>query len=182
MKQLILGGARSGKSSLAESRAQQSAQNKNGTLHYVATALPFDEEMKQRIAHHKLQRGTGWIEHECPLNLHELICEYSSQDVVLVDCLTLWLNNWIFELGDDCCNERLEEQIELLVNAAAQSDATLIFVSNEVGMGIVPLGAVSRYFVDNAGRMNQKLATVCERVTFVAAGLPLELKPQEGKR
>ena len=69
MKQLILGGARSGKSSLAESRAQQSAQNKNGTLHYVATALPFDEEMKQRIAHHKLQRGTGWIEHECPLNL-----------------------------------------------------------------------------------------------------------------
>ncbi|MED5504659.1 MAG: bifunctional adenosylcobinamide kinase/adenosylcobinamide-phosphate guanylyltransferase, partial [Pseudomonadota bacterium] len=103
-------------------------------------------------------------------------------DVVLVDCLTLWLNNWIFELGDECCNERLGEQIELLVNAAAQSDATLIFVSNEVGMGIVPLGAVSRYFVDNAGRMNQKLATICEQVTFVAAGLPLELKPQEGKR
>ena len=96
---------------------------------------------------------------------------------MLVDCLTLWLNNWIFELGDDCCNERLEEKIERLVNTAAQSDATLIFVSNEVGMGIVPLGAVSRYFVDNAGRMNQKLATVCERVTFVAAGLPLELKP-----
>ncbi|UTZ21605.1 bifunctional adenosylcobinamide kinase/adenosylcobinamide-phosphate guanylyltransferase [Vibrio campbellii] len=182
MKQLILGGARSGKSSLAESRAQQWTQNKNGTLHYVATALPFDEEMKQRIAHHKQQRGAGWIEHECSLNLPELICEFSSQDVVLVDCLTLWLNNWIFELGEECCNERLGEQIELLVNAAAQSDATLIFVSNEVGMGIVPLGAVSRYFVDNAGRMNQKLATICEQVTFVAAGLPLELKPQEGKR
>ncbi|ELE7134021.1 bifunctional adenosylcobinamide kinase/adenosylcobinamide-phosphate guanylyltransferase [Vibrio harveyi] len=182
MKQLILGGARSGKSSLAESRAQQWAQNKNGTLHYVATALPFDDEMKQRIVHHKQQRGAGWIEHECPRNLPELICEFSSQDVVLVDCLTLWLNNWIFELGDDCCNERLEEKIERLVNAAAQSEATLIFVSNEVGMGIVPLGAVSRYFVDNAGRMNQKLATVCERVTFVTAGLPLELKPQEGKR
>lgn len=82
--------------------------------------------MRQRIAHHKQQRGVGWIEHECPLNLPELICEFSSQDIVLVDCLTLWLNNWIFELGDDCCNERLEEQIELLVNAAAQSDATLI--------------------------------------------------------
>ncbi|NOH67681.1 bifunctional adenosylcobinamide kinase/adenosylcobinamide-phosphate guanylyltransferase [Vibrio rotiferianus] len=176
MKQLILGGARSGKSSLAESRAQLWAQNKNGTLHYVATALPFDEEMRQRIAHHQFQRGKGWTEHECPLKLADLICSFSSQDVVLVDCLTLWLNNWIFELGDDCCNERLEEKIERLVNAIAQSEATLIFVSNEVGMGIVPLGTVSRYFVDNAGRMNQKLATVCERVTFVAAGLPLELK------
>ena len=91
--------------------------------------------------------------------------------------MLITVKNRTFINGDDCNNERLEEQIEWLGNAAAQSDATLIFVSNEVGMGIVPLGAVSRYFVDNAGRMNQKLATVCEQVTFVAAGLPLELKP-----
>ena len=82
----------------------------------------------------------------------------------------------IFELGDECSHEKLEAEIEKLIKMVRGSDATLIFVSNEVGMGIVPLGAVSRYFVDNAGRMNQKLASVCHRVTFVAAGLPLVLK------
>ncbi|MGR5233887.1 bifunctional adenosylcobinamide kinase/adenosylcobinamide-phosphate guanylyltransferase [Vibrio rotiferianus] len=176
MKQLILGGARSGKSSLAESRAKQCALASRSTLHYVATALAFDDEMQQRITHHKQQRGTGWQEHECPLALPDLIRGFSSQDVVLIDCLTLWLNNWIFELGQDCSNDKLETQIEQLIIAVSQSKARLVFVSNEVGMGIVPLGAISRYFVDNAGRMNQKLATVCDRVTFVAAGLPLELK------
>ncbi|MGR5238884.1 bifunctional adenosylcobinamide kinase/adenosylcobinamide-phosphate guanylyltransferase [Vibrio alfacsensis] len=176
MKQLILGGARSGKSKLAESRAQQCALETRSRLHYVATALPFDEEMQQRIAHHQKQRGKGWLAHECSLHLSELIATFSGEDVVLVDCLTLWLNNWIFKFGDDCSNEKLEAEVEKLVQAVSSSNATLIFVSNEVGMGIVPLGAISRYFVDNAGRMNQQLAHVCGQVTFVAAGLPLELK------
>ncbi|MGR5131650.1 bifunctional adenosylcobinamide kinase/adenosylcobinamide-phosphate guanylyltransferase [Vibrio alfacsensis] len=176
MKQLILGGARSGKSSLAESRALHWAKENQSMLHYVATALPFDEEMQQRITHHQNQRGKGWQEHECPLHLPELISGFGLKEVVLVDCLTLWLNNWIFEQGDDCCNEKLETQIEKLVKAVSTSNATLIFVSNEVGMGIVPLGAVSRYFVDNVGRMHQQLAQLCDQVTFVAAGLPLELK------
>ncbi|BCN24020.1 bifunctional adenosylcobinamide kinase/adenosylcobinamide-phosphate guanylyltransferase [Vibrio alfacsensis] len=176
MKQLILGGARSGKSTLAETRAKKAAQEKGMKLHYVATAHPFDDEMRERIAHHQKQRGLGWQEHECTLHLAENIRGFSSNDVVLVDCLTLWLNNWIFQLGDECSNDRLEVQIRELVKAVSESSATLIFVSNEVGMGIVPLGQVTRYFVDNAGRMNQQLAQICDRVTFVAAGLPLELK------
>ncbi|MCV5959247.1 bifunctional adenosylcobinamide kinase/adenosylcobinamide-phosphate guanylyltransferase, partial [Escherichia coli] len=110
------------------------------------------------------------------LRLPDLLVHFDANDVVLVDCLTLWLNNWIFELGEVCSNESLEQEIEKLTQAVENSRATLIFVSNEVGMGIVPLGAVSRYFVDNAGRMNQQLAQVCSRVTFVAAGLPLVLK------
>ncbi|OCH65095.1 bifunctional adenosylcobinamide kinase/adenosylcobinamide-phosphate guanylyltransferase [Vibrio diabolicus] len=176
MKQLILGGARSGKSHLAEKTAKQLSTTSQHSLHYVATALPFDQEMRERIAHHQKQRGSEWQEHECPLHLSELLTNFANTDVVLVDCLTLWLNNWIFELGDECSNEKLEAEIEKLIQVVRGSDATLIFVSNEVGMGIVPLGAVSRYFVDNAGRMNQKLASVCHRVTFVAAGLPLVLK------
>ncbi|HHI4974556.1 TPA: bifunctional adenosylcobinamide kinase/adenosylcobinamide-phosphate guanylyltransferase [Vibrio parahaemolyticus] len=176
MKQLILGGARSGKSKLAEQTAKQLSEKQNMSLHYVATALPFDDEMIERIAHHQTQRGEGWHEHECPLRLPDLLAHFDDKDVVLVDCLTLWLNNWIFELGEACCNELLEEEIEKLTQAVVNSRATLIFVSNEVGMGIVPLGAVSRYFVDNAGRMNQQLAQICSRVTFVAAGLPLVLK------
>ncbi|MCF7452438.1 MULTISPECIES: bifunctional adenosylcobinamide kinase/adenosylcobinamide-phosphate guanylyltransferase [Vibrio] len=176
MKQLILGGARSGKSHLAEKTAKQLSTTSQHSLHYVATALPFDQEMRERIAHHQKQRGGEWQEYECPLHLSELLTNFANTDVVLVDCLTLWLNNWIFELGDECSNEKLEAEIEKLIQVVRGSDATLIFVSNEVGMGIVPLGAVSRYFVDNAGRMNQKLASVCHRVTFVAAGLPLVLK------
>lgn len=176
MKQLILGGARSGKSHLAEKTAKQLSTTSQHSLHYVATALPFDQEMRERIAHHQKQRGGEWQEYECPLHLSELLTSFATTDVVLVDCLTLWLNNWIFELGDECSNEKLEAEIEKLIQVVRGSDATLIFVSNEVGMGIVPLGAVSRYFVDNAGRMNQKLASVCHRVTFVAAGLPLVLK------
>lgn len=176
MKQLILGGARSGKSKLAEQTARQSADDQHACLHYVATALPFDDEMRDRIQHHQKQRGEGWCEHECPLHLPDLLASFRCVDVVLVDCLTLWLNNWIFELGDECSNEKLEAEINKLVKVVSESEATLIFVSNEVGMGIVPLGAISRYFVDNAGRMNQQLAQVCQRVSFVAAGLPLVLK------
>ncbi|MDF2152326.1 bifunctional adenosylcobinamide kinase/adenosylcobinamide-phosphate guanylyltransferase [Vibrio sp. CAU 1672] len=178
MNTLILGGARSGKSQFAETTAKQLAVSLGYRLNYVATALPFDHEMQARIAHHQMQRGQGWREHECPLDLARLLESFSAQEVVLVDCLTLWLNNWIFELADACCNTRLEAEIGKLCRAIERSPATLIFVSNEVGMGIVPMGEVSRYFVDNAGRMNQRLAQLCDQVTFVAAGLPMTLKQQ----
>ena len=108
MKQLILGGARSGKSRLAEQSAQALAHTSGATLHYVATALPFDDEMRERIAHHKKQRGAGWQEHECPRRLAALLLSLGRDDVVLVDCLTLWLNNSIFELGDDCRSQTIQ--------------------------------------------------------------------------
>ncbi len=98
---------------------------------------------------------------------------------MLIDRLTLWLNNIIFELGDDATNEQVEAMVEVLVKSVEQSQAQIIMVSNEVGLGVVPLGKVSRLFVDNAGRMNQALASVVERVTLIAAGLPLNLKPSK---
>ncbi|MCM0148784.1 bifunctional adenosylcobinamide kinase/adenosylcobinamide-phosphate guanylyltransferase [Photobacterium galatheae] len=172
---LILGGARSGKSSFAEQLAKRKL-TPGKSLHYVATAIPFDEEMQARIRHHQQQRGKHWIAHECPLELAQLLSTFTADDVVLIECLTLWLNNLIFSLGGTCSNHVLEDHIADLLDAVSACPAELIFVSNEVGLGIVPLGEVSRYFVDNAGRMNQKIASVALEVTFIAAGLPLKLK------
>ncbi|MCK8077130.1 bifunctional adenosylcobinamide kinase/adenosylcobinamide-phosphate guanylyltransferase [Vibrio sp. 1CM2L] len=175
---LVLGGARSGKSSFAEQQALCAIEAcSNGRLHYIATATYLDDEMRERIAHHQQRRGEQWIEHEVPVELAEKLQSFEKEDVVLIDCLTLWLNNIIFELGDDATNEQVEAVVEVLVKSVEQSPAQIIMVSNEVGLGVVPLGKVSRLFVDNAGRMNQALARVVERVTLVAAGLPLHLKP-----
>ncbi|MEZ8881552.1 bifunctional adenosylcobinamide kinase/adenosylcobinamide-phosphate guanylyltransferase [Vibrio lentus] len=175
---LVLGGARSGKSSFAEQQtlcAFEACSNRR--LHYIATATFLDDEMRERITHHKARRGEHWIEHEVPVELAEKLQAFEKEDVVLIDCLTLWLNNIIFELGDDATNEQVEAVVEALVQSVEQSPAQIIMVSNEVGLGVVPLGKVSRLFVDNAGRMNQALARVVERVTLIAAGLPLHLKP-----
>lgn len=175
-KHLILGGARSGKSSLAESKAKQEAALESKTLHYVATAIAFDDEMKDRIAHHQKTRGVEWCEHECSVALPELLATFTSEDSVLVDCLTLWLNNVIFELGSELDSDRIQQSVQELVKVVERSPASLYFVSNEVGLGVIPLGEVSRVFVDHAGWMNQALAKVCSNVTLVAAGLPLTLK------
>ena len=174
---LVLGGARSGKSSYAEQQALRALTGcSNGRLHYIATATYLDDEMRERIAHHKDRRSEQWIEHEVPVELATKLLSFNQGDVVLIDCLTLWLNNIIFELGDDATNQQVEVMVEDLVQVVGQSQAQIIIVSNEVGLGVVPLGKVSRLFVDNTGRMNQALARVVERVTLVAAGLPLILK------
>jgi len=173
---LILGGARSGKSSFAEKQAIETSSNQALQLHYIATAISFDEEMEARILHHQQRRDARWQEHEVPLELANTLRDLNSSDVVLVDCLTLWLNNVIFQLGEQATNAQVESWIEELVDAVEASPATIILVSNEVGLGVVPMGQVSRLFVDNAGRMNQALAKVVKRVTFIAAGLPMVLK------
>ncbi|MGF1711350.1 bifunctional adenosylcobinamide kinase/adenosylcobinamide-phosphate guanylyltransferase [Vibrio kagoshimensis] len=174
---LILGGARSGKSGFAEQQAIELANSSNDLrLNYVATAICFDEEMKERIAHHQQRRNERWIEHEESSALDTLFSGFDHNDIVLVDCLTLWLNNVIYNLGEEATNEQVELEIERLVSSVNQSNAQFIMVSNEVGLGIVPMGKVSRLFVDNAGRMNQALARVVANVTFIAAGLPMKLK------
>jgi adenosylcobinamide kinase/adenosylcobinamide-phosphate guanylyltransferase len=98
---------------------------------------------------------------------------------VLIDCLTVWLNNWLFELAEQADNAQLEEKVAQLCQALIACPASVVLVSNEVGLGVVPMGKVSRLFVDNAGRMNQRLAQICQQVTLVAAGLPLDLKKAE---
>ncbi|KKL00714.1 bifunctional adenosylcobinamide kinase/adenosylcobinamide-phosphate guanylyltransferase [Rheinheimera mesophila] len=167
-KTLILGGARSGKSSLAEQLATPSEQ-----ICYIATATAFDVEMSQRIKLHQQQRPKHWQLVECPLILSETLTQLSaSGQTVLVDCLTLWLNNQLYHSPDQDF-ALLRQQ---LADAVAQFEGQLILVSNEVGMGLVPLGELNRIFVDQQGWLNQQLARVCDEVIFVAAGLPLYLK------
>jgi len=169
MRSLILGGARSGKSALAERIASESA----GEVVYIATAQARDAEMAERIAHHRARRPSQWLSVEEPFALAETLRSRAREDrCVLVDCLTLWLSNMLGD-GDLQCFER--ERAALLETLPALP-GEIVLVSNEVGLGIVPLGELTRRYVDEAGRLHQALAAQCERVIFVAAGLPLALK------
>lgn len=166
---LIIGGARSGKSKFAEEQAI-----KNGlSVSYIATATVVDEEMQSRILHHQARRPGDWILHECPLALTELLeIEAQKEQTILVDCLTLWLNNHLYENP----KQDFSLLVSSLCNSALNAKARVIFVANEVGLGIIPLGEITRQFVDEAGRLNQQLAKVSDNVTFMVAGLPLVLK------
>jgi adenosylcobinamide kinase/adenosylcobinamide-phosphate guanylyltransferase len=169
MHSLILGGARSGKSALAERIAHES----NLDVVYLATAQARDDEMAERIAHHRERRPQHWLCVEEPLALADALDAHArSERCVLVDCLTLWLSN----LLGDADAQRFERERAALLQAVPQLPGQIVFVSNEVGLGVVPLGALSRRFVDEAGRLHQALAQHCDRVIFVAAGLQMFLK------
>lgn len=166
---LVLGGARSGKSRYAE----QLASNSQLPVLYIATATALDEEMSARITHHQTQRPSEWALCECPLQLAETLARESQKpQCILVDCLTLWLNNQLFHYPQQDFSLLFKQLIDSLQNSQAQ----IIFVANEVGLGIIPLGEISRQFVDEAGRLNQALAQRADTVFFIAAGLPLRLK------
>jgi adenosylcobinamide kinase/adenosylcobinamide-phosphate guanylyltransferase len=178
---LVLGGARSGKSGLAERLARASGKD----VVYVATSYAGDAEMSARIAHHRARRPAGWTTVEEATALAATLRTLCAPGrIVLVDCLTLWLTNLMFttqrefpEVGPiDLPPLFVDERAALLDWLDAKSAGDVVFVSNETGMGIVPYGAVSRAFVDEAGRLNQDVAARCDRVLFVAAGLPLVLK------
>ncbi|HEX5352764.1 MAG TPA: bifunctional adenosylcobinamide kinase/adenosylcobinamide-phosphate guanylyltransferase [Rhodanobacteraceae bacterium] len=168
MKTLILGGARSGKSALAEKLARGGGRE----VVYIATAEACDEEMRARIAHHRARRPAGWSCVEEPLALAATLAAHArAERVLLVDCLTLWLSN-LLHAGD----ARFESEREALLDALPTLPGEILLVANEVGLGVVPMGELSRHFVDEAGRLNQSIAAVAERVLLVAAGLPLALK------
>jgi len=169
MRELILGGVRSGKSALAEQRALESGL----PVTYIATATAGDEEMAARIAHHRQRRPGAWCIVEEPLQLADALRRHAATDhFILVDCLTLWLTNLL--LADDAA--LFDRERAALLELLPTLPGRIVLVSNEVGLGIVPLGELSRRFADEAGRLHQHLASRCERVTFVAAGLPLTLK------
>jgi len=164
---LVLGGARSGKSTYAE----RLAEARPGPCVYLATATAGDGEMAERIAHHRARRGARWQTREEPLALAEALQAAASPDAtVLVDCLTLWLSNVLLEDLD------VENHCGRLLAALPRLAGPVIFVSNEVGLGIVPDNALARRFRDEAGRLNQAVAAAAQSVVFVAAGLPLVLK------
>ena len=169
MLQLILGGARSGKSRLAEKLATDSALE----VTYIATSQPLDGEMNQRIAHHRERRPSHWGLIEEPLELARVLQQAAGTGrCLLVDCLTLWLTNLLM-LEDE---QRLAIEREALLQCVATLPGEIIFVSNETGMGVVPLGELTRRYVDEAGWLHQALAERCQRVVLTVAGLPLTLK------
>jgi adenosylcobinamide kinase/adenosylcobinamide-phosphate guanylyltransferase len=164
---LVLGGARSGKSRYAQSRAEAL----DGQLVFVATAQAFDEEMTDRIARHRDDRGERWITVEEPLELPAVIVAHAdNQSVLLVDCLTLWASNLLLADRDPAIAARE------VADAIATARSPLMFVSNEVGLGIVPDNALARQFRDFAGTINQAVAAAVDEVVMVFAGIPMAVK------
>jgi len=169
MQTLILGGARSGKSALAERIAMESGRE----VVYIATAQPGDAEMRERIAHHRSRRPGHWLSVEEPAALAMTLRNHvGNERCVLVDCLTLWLSNLLADPDES----RFGRERDALLDVLPTLPGEIVLVSNEVGLGVVPMGELTRRFVDEAGRLHQAIAQRCDRVLFVTAGLPLALK------
>ena len=172
MIQLILGGARSGKSHLAE----QTAKDSGLTVTYIATAQAFDTEMQERIHHHQVQRPKHWTVIEEPLYLANCLIELDQPNqVILVDCLTLWMSNLLMQENPELQMHQCQKLLDIL--PILESD--VILVSNETGLGVIPMGEISRKFVDESGRLHQQLGQIADKVVFCVAGFPMILKGEK---
>jgi len=177
---LVLGGARSGKSHHAEQLALQCA----GPVTYIATAREGDEEMQLRVALHRARRPEQWALVEEPTRLAEVLYTHAQHGgCVLVDCVTLWLNNLLFsghheypETGLITPPEAWTTEIDALLTALPLLPGEVILVSNEIGLGVVPMGAITRFYVDELGRLNQRLAALADNVHLLVAGIPMVAK------
>ena len=175
---LILGGVRSGKSRFALKLGNRLGSRKGGQKVFLATAQPFDEEMAKRIEMHKRDRGKDWQSIEAPIKLTEMLQSLEGRletksKVVVIDCLTLWLNNLLMETED---SEKIIDQIDALIATIEKSEFNLIAVSNEVGLGIVPTNPLSRRFRDLAGLLHQEMAAISDEVYWMTAGIPMLIK------
>jgi adenosylcobinamide kinase/adenosylcobinamide-phosphate guanylyltransferase len=170
---LIVGGAKSGKSSFALNVCNSLDRERV----FLATAQAFDQEMEERIRRHQAERGSGWLTVEEPLKVAETITAHDSEDtIILIDCLTLWLNNLYMEHGED--QEAIDEAVKNLARQLTDIHGAVVVVSNEVGMGIVPDNPLSRTYRDTAGYMNQRIARLSRKVVALLAGLPIVLKDE----
>ncbi len=167
----IIGGCRSGKSQ----HALQTAEKMPGSRKiYIATCVPQDDEMKQRVAKHQKERDRSWATVEEPVHLPVAISERSQEaDVILVDCLTLWVSNLLMETDDE---EKLEQTISQLIDTLEKATCPIVLVSNEVGTGIVPENKLARQYRDIIGLANQAVAETAGRVIWMVAGIPLTVK------
>lgn len=162
----ILGGARSGKSSFA-------LKLTNGkVVAFIATALPLDDEMKERVEKHKKERPFHWKTIEAPEDIIQAIRNVKDEDCIIIDCLTLWVSNLLERYSDEYISERAEE----IAHYARSIDKEVIVVSNEVGLGIVPEYPIARRYRDILGRVNQIFANLSQRVYFMISGIPMEVK------
>ena len=175
---LVTGGARSGKSKFAEKLATKLNSGKKA---YIATAQIFDDEMAHRVNKHQARRGEDWKTFEAPFNAEVAINEAGKNfDVILFDCMTIYLSNFLcaFELLDDLdeINQKLQNVVNKLISAAKNMNGTIIFVTNEVGAGIVPENKLARIYRDCAGIANQMMVAVADEVYLVVAGIPINIK------
>lgn len=170
-KILVLGGCRSGKSGHAFELAGRMGPRRI----FVATCVPHDAEMRDRVARHRRERDRTWTTLEIPVDLDEAIRRHGpSADVMLVDCLTLWLSNL---LDQEPAIDAVRRRIDALAATVQRADCAVILVSNEVGAGIVPENPLARRYRDLAGWANQAMAAVCDRVVWTLAGIPVTIKP-----
>lgn len=180
---LVTGGARSGKSSFAEAKAKEFGSN----ILYVATAQPFDDEMKERISRHKAQRPESWETFEGYKNLDmELDALISGKHAVLLDCITIMVSNLMMDTSQDWeglpremvaeIESSVQHQLERLISFVKMNNVPFVLVTNEVGLGVVPPSAMGRDFRDIAGRVNQLLAKTADEVYFCVSGIPVKIK------
>jgi len=172
MKHFVLGGARSGKSTFARKAAEQRAADRAALPIMIVTAQAFDDEMRARIAAHQAERDGAWRTHEAPIELSQAVDGLVPGDVAVIDCLTLWLSNLMLNDHD------IPSRVDDLCRAVQSTKAWLAIVSNEVGWGIVPDNALARRFRDEAGRLNQRMAAIADRVDLIVAGCALTVKSQ----
>ncbi len=167
----VIGGCRSGKSGHALNLAEQMPGAKKA---FVATCVPRDEEMNQRVARHKMDRSSSWITLEVPVRLADTIRRKSGEyDLMLIDCLTLWMSNLLLETEDF---ETIDRHVTDLIQALENARCPVILVSNEVGTGIVPENRLARLFRDVTGFSNQKVAGCADEVVWMVAGIPVKIK------
>ena len=169
----VTGGRRSGKSSYALDLGESLGDKKL----FIATAQALDKEMEERIARHRAERDNGWETMEVPVNISDAVKSSFIYDVVLIDCLTLWLSNLMHEDNPD--DEDIIEKIDDLVTASIKAKPVIILISNEVGLGIIPDNPLARTYSDLAGMMNQKVAAGADMVVMTLSGIPMTIKSNE---
>lgn len=170
---LVIGGCKSGKSRHALELAERGDFRKI----FIATCVPFDEEMKQRVARHRQERDATWKTVDVPIELPEAIWAHDdAKTVLLVDCLTLWINNLLLASED---RQHIDENVEKLIDALYRARGRVILVANEVGAGIVPENRLARLFRDAAGLANQRIAAAADQVVFMVAGIPMTIKGEK---
>lgn len=180
---LVTGGARSGKSGFAESLCRE----QNNSTAYIATSVAFDDEMKERVRKHQESRPKEWKTYEIYKDIYSIIDEIGEKhDTVIMDCVTLMVNNLMFTYGidvDKATSKELDElenyirdQIEKLLDAVKKTNLYFVIVSNEIGMGIVPANKLSRIYSDFVGRANQLIGKYSDEVYFVVSGIPMKVK------
>jgi adenosylcobinamide kinase/adenosylcobinamide-phosphate guanylyltransferase len=169
----VIGGCRSGKSSFA---LDQANRVKGKDKYFIATSVPSDSEMEKRVEKHQKERGEEWHTIEEPIRIYERINQYSPKaGVILVDCLTLWVSNLLFQSYDQA---QIDGAIKYLENSLEQCECLVFLVSNEVGTGIVPENMLARQFRDIAGFVNQRIAKIADKVVMTVAGIDVQIKPE----